>query len=117
MSIGQAIARRNQENREDHLKILVPGYGEDGGDLVIFSTPVSARDLRRIQSKHKNFLQDMQIEGMVDLIILKALDQNGDKAFTLEDKQTLLDCEIGVVSEIAGKMFGTDGDLESIEKN
>ena len=117
MSLGQAIARRNQENREDRLKILVPGYGEDGGDLVIFSTPVSARDLRKIQSKHKNFLQDMQIEGMVDLIILKALDQNGDRAFTLEDKQTLMDCEIAIISDISSKMFGSDSDLDSIEKN
>ena len=69
MSLGKKIAER----REKQARVInVPEWGEDGAPLQIYVYPVTAGDLHKIQKKHRNFLNDMTIDDMVDLIILKA---------------------------------------------
>ena len=114
MSLGKMInERRNRQRRI----IEVHEWGEDDAPLLIYSSAITAGDLKNIQRKHKNFLNDMTIDGMVDLIILKAEDSEGKKLFTLEDKVYLMAEDLMVISGIAGQMFGDIDTIEDAEKN
>jgi hypothetical protein len=114
MSLGaQIAARRNTQRRI----IDVPEWGEDDVPLRLYCGPITAGDIDRLQRKHKNFLNDMTIAGMVDLIIHKAEMEDGAKAFTLEDKPHLMRETVAVISEVAGQMFGETVDVEQAEKN
>ena len=98
MSLGERIAARRQKQAR---VIDVPEWGEDGAPLQIHVYPITAGDLHKIQKKHKNFLNDMTIDGMVDLIVLKAGDADGNRLFTLADKTHLMDEPLPVISSIA----------------
>lgn len=114
MSLGSRIAaRRQQETRV----IDVPEWGEDGAPLQIYVYPLTAGDLNKIQKKHKNFLNDMTIDGMVDLIILKAGDADNNRLFTVADKTHLMDEPVTLISSIAAEMFGDLESVEDAEKN
>jgi len=114
MSLGKVISeRRNRQRRV----IEVSDWGEDDKPLLIYSSAITAGDLKNIQRKHKNFLNDMTIDGMVDLIIMKAQDVDGNKLFTLEDKVYLMGEELMIISNIAGQMFGDIDTIEDAEKN
>jgi len=114
MSLGKQIAaRRNKQRRT----IEASGWGEDDAPLVIYAGPITAGDINKLQRKHKNFLNDMTIDGMVDLIIMKAEDVDGTRLFTLEDKVYLMAEEVSIIADIAGKMFGDNDSIEEAEKN
>ena len=113
MSLAQQIAaKRNAERRV----IEVPEWGDDA-PLMLYCGPITAGDMEKLQRKHKDFLNNMTIAGMVDLIILKAELKDGEKAFTLEDKRTLMGEPVNVIAEIAAKMFGDMATIEEQEKN
>lgn len=114
MSLGQKIAARRQKQAR---VIDVPEWGEDGAPLQIHVYPITAGDWNKIQKKHKNFLNDMQIDGMVDLIILKAGDADGNRLFTLADKTHLMDEPLPLISSIAAEMFADIEGIEVAEKN
>lgn len=114
MSLGKQISdRRNKQRRV----IEVPEWGEDDAPLIIYAGPITAGDINKIQRKHKNFLNDMSIDGMVDMIIMKSEDADGKRLFTLEDKVYLMAEQVSVIAEIAGKMFGDNDSIEEAEKN
>lgn len=114
MSLGKMIAeKRNRQRRV----IEVSEWGEDDKPLLVYSSAITAGDLKNIQRKHKNFLNDMTIDGMVDLIIMKAQDVDGNKLFTLEDKVYLMGEEMTLIANIAGQMFGDIETIEDAEKN
>jgi len=114
MSLGKKISERRNKQRRT---IDVPEWGEDGQPLRIYAYPITAGDLKNIQRKHKNFLNEQTIDGMVDLIILKAGDADDNRLFTLEDKVYLMAEEIGVIAAIFAKMFGEIDTVEQAEKN
>ena len=65
---------------------------------------------------YKGINQD-DISVLVDLIISKAEDEEGNKIFTIEDKQPLLrTAEFSVLSRIAGGMMESL-DPDGLEKN
>lgn len=114
MSLGKMIAeKRNRQRRV----IEVSEWGEDDKPLLVYSSAITAGDLKNIQRKHKNFLSEMTIDGMVDLIIMKAQDVDGNKLFTLEDKVYLMGEDLIVISNIASHMFGDIDTIEDAEKN
>ena len=114
MSLGKRIAERRQKQAR---VIDVPEWGEDGVPLQIYVYPITAGDLNKIQKKHKNFLNETTMDGMIDLIILKACDADGNRLFTLEDKVHLMNENVEVISPIAAKMFGDIETVEDAEKN
>lgn len=112
MSIAQRIAARTSQKRH----IEVPQWGEPGSPEKVYFGPLLAGELNRIQRKHPNFLQSASFEAMVDLIILKAENGQGEKLFTLEDKPVLMREEVAVISTVAAElMAGTS--VEDAEKN
>lgn len=112
MSIAERIKARTSQKRH----IDVEEWGENGTPERVFYGPLLAGELNRIQRKHPTFLQSASFEGMVDLIILKAENGQGEKMFTLEDKPILMREEVSVISTVAAEfMSGTS--VEQAEKN
>ena len=114
MGLGEQIAARRALQRK---QIEVVEWGEDGNALIIYCGPITAGDIDKLQRKHKDFLNNMTISGMIDLIINKAEDADGKRLFTLEDKMYLMKESVTLISDIAGKMFGDVDTVEDAEKN
>ena len=114
MSLGAQIAARRKEQRR---VIEVQQWAEDDAPMLLYVGAITAGDIDKLQRKHKNFLNDMTIAGMVDLIIMKAEVEDGSRAFTLEDKAILMREPVALISDIAGQMFGDVVDIEEAEKN
>ena len=114
MGIGARIAANRQSSRR---KVLIAEWGEDGKPLEIFAGVLTCHDVSRLQNKHKDFLSNMSVEAMVDLIILKAENEAGERLFTLEDKPVLMREPVLLVTRIAGEVFGSVLSVEDAEKN
>jgi hypothetical protein len=114
MGLGEQIAARRALQRK---QIEVVEWGEDDNALIIYCSPITAGDIDKLQRKHKDFLNNMTITGMIDLIIAKAEDGDGKRLFTLEDKMYLMKESVTLISDIAGKMFGDVDTIEDAEKN
>lgn len=109
MSLGKRLAAKRQQRRN---RIEVAEWGDDGAPLVLFASFLNCGDVDRLQRKHPNFINSPSIASMVDLLIMKAEDQDGEKLFTLEDKPFLMREPVSLISAIAGQMFST---IESVE--
>lgn len=96
--------------------IEVDEWGDNGVPLTIYFTEVTARDVDKIQRKHKDFLSNPTVVGMVDVIINKAEDEQGEKLFTLEDKPVLLGEPLGLIGEVFAVAFSSLS-IEEQEKN
>ena len=67
-------------------RIEVPEWkDEDGNPTVLYSEPMTLDERRKLEK----FASDSQ-EYLVRLIITKALDEQGNKAFKIEDKPILM---------------------------
>jgi hypothetical protein len=82
----------------------------------VYYGPLLAGELNRIQRKHPNFLGSASFDAMVDLIVLKAENGQGEKLFTLEDKAVLMREEVSVISTVAAAFMSGDS-VEEQEKN
>ena len=86
-----------------------------GKDAVIYATPLTARDITRITKRHKDFQSNPSIEAMVDLLIWKAEDVDGEKVFTVEDKPMLVRRPLPEITAAVAIIEGVD--TEEVEKN
>lgn len=114
MSIAKRIAAKRADQTREVVE--VPEWGEGDVPLRLYFTPVTARDIEKIQRKHPNFLTNATMGAMVDMLIIKCEDENGEPAFTLEDKPILMGEPIGVIATVFGKAFNAS-DVEEHEKN
>jgi hypothetical protein len=106
--------RRTVEARE----VLVPAWGDESGAFKLYCRSITCYDLDVLQKKHPNFLQNTTIGAMVDLIVMKAIDESGQKIFNSgEDRMDLMGEETSVISEIANQMFSDIESVEAHEKN
>tara|TARA_B110000259_G_scaffold146427_1_gene165073 strand:+ start:169 stop:516 length:348 start_codon:yes stop_codon:yes gene_type:complete len=106
--------RRTVEARE----VLVPAWGDESGAFKLYCRSITCYDLDVLQKKHPNFLQNTTIGAMVDLIVMKAIDESGQKIFnSSEDRMDLMGEETSVISEIANQMFSDIESVEAHEKN
>lgn len=67
-------------------KIEVSEWGEEGKPLIIYCQPFTLAEKRNLFKGAKN--DDLGV--LVDAIVLKAKDADGNKIFKLDDKQVLL---------------------------
>ena len=86
-------------------------------DETIYATPLSCGDTAKMQGKHPEFPFKLTSDAMVDLLLLKCLDAQGDKVFTLEDKPILLRQDMGSISTVVGMILGVTYTVEDAEKN
>tara|TARA_R100001510_G_scaffold21469_1_gene18795 strand:+ start:4056 stop:4400 length:345 start_codon:yes stop_codon:yes gene_type:complete len=114
MSLAKEIASRTVKERK---VIEIEGWGENGDPLVLYSKPLTARDIIDLQNKYKNFLNEMTLEGVIDLIIRKLETEDGEKAFSVADKPIIRGFEPIKLSNIGASIIGEVTSVEEAEKN
>ncbi len=111
---GEQIRAKASSQRS---RTEVPEWGDDDAPLVLYATELLCGEFNRLQKKHPDFLNKQTVEGLVDLILMKAQDADGEKVFDLEDKAILMRQPVSVVSQVASALMGAVDDVEELEKN
>lgn len=111
---------------QDKFCIEVAELGVDGEPLHIYFTKMTVREDERIRKQHPNFYKTISdgdiptFSSLLDLIMLKAKDQEGKKIFDEGDRQVFLGMDVAFVTQIAGdmlqKLFAEDVSIGSSEK-
>jgi hypothetical protein len=92
-------------------KIEVAEWGEEGQPLVIYCSPFTLAEKRNLFKGAKN--DDLGV--LVDAIMLKARDKDGNKVFKLDDKQILLNnADPEIIARVATDILNTN--YEEAEK-
>jgi hypothetical protein len=91
----------------------VPEWGTEGKPLVIYSKPLTLYESKKLY----RMSNDNDLEVMVYAIITKALDADGEKIFSLADKENLMNrADVTVVANVAGKILGAMSPSQAEEK-
>lgn len=110
------ILERVKAHRESlgRKQIEVPEWADEtGGSTILFCSPITLAEMR----KWYKGISGEDISVLVDVIITKAENAEGDRVFTLEDKQPLLrTAEFSVLSRVATEMLDHE-DVDDLEKN
>ena len=94
-------------------KIEVAEWGEEGKPLIIYCSPFTLGEKRNLFKGAKN--DDLGV--LVDAIVLKAKDSEGNKIFKLDDKLTLLNnADANVITSLATQMLSGNSYEESEKK-
>jgi hypothetical protein len=94
-------------------KFEVAEWGEEGKPLVIYNKPFTLAEKRNLFKNAKN--DDLAV--LVDAIVLKALDAEGNKIFKLDDKKTLLNnADPDVIATVATQMLNSTTPEEAEKK-
>ena len=92
--------------------IEVAEWGEEGKPLVIYCKPFTLAEKRNL---FKGAKQD-DLGVLVDAIVLKARDGEGNKIFKLDDKKILLNnADTDIIARVATEMLNSM-DIEEAEK-
>jgi hypothetical protein len=106
-------AKRHAESLGRKVTEVPEWADDDGNPTVLYSKPITLFEMRKWWAG----MQKDDITVFVDLIIAKAEDVDGEKVFTIEDKQPLLrTAEFSVLARVAGEMVDHD-EADVIEKN
>jgi hypothetical protein len=113
MGIREKLEQRAQLRKDDLRSVYVEALEES-----IWYLPMSVGEIAKVQRKYPTFLKgnEAEIEALIELIVIKAKDENGEKLFKLSDKALLRQEGMLVISEIAGAMMGADT-IEDAEGN
>ena len=95
--------------------IEVPEWkDEDNKPTVIYWNPITLSEKNKLFKKSDN-MSDVSI--LADIVLMKALDKNGNKVFTLEDKIPLMHkVDSDVLSKISSAMVQAINP-EEVKKN
>lgn len=91
--------------------IEVPEWGEGDQAMKIFCEPITLFDMKKFMKLAK----DDEVEMLVYVLIYKALDENGEKIFTIEHKNKLLNnVDSSVLVRVATEVMGniSQGDMQ-----
>lgn len=83
----------------------------------LFASPITASDLQHVLKKHPNLLNGTDLGGMVEVIIRKVEDEQGEKVFTLEHKAKLMRLPVAELTELFNGAFSGFESPEDAEKN
>jgi hypothetical protein len=85
-------------------KIEVKEWGTDGEPLEIFTKPLTLQESKKLYK----MANGGDLEVMVYAIITKSLDADGNKLFTLADKESLMTkADVEVLSNVASEILGS----------
>ena len=111
--LGEKIRAKQSTER---TRIEVAEWGDDE-PLVLYAGELLCGEFNKLQRKHPDFLNNQTIEALVDLIIMKAETDQGDKAFDVGDKPILMRQPLAVVTGVASSLMGNLDTIEDAEKN
>lgn len=101
---------------KERLSVSPVSFFVEEWDETIYVLPLSCGEMSKLQNKHSNFINNLTGDAMVDLILMKAMNKDGEKLFGLEDKPYLLRESMTVISSVAVKILGAQVS-EDYEKN
>lgn len=79
----------------------VPEWVEDGKPCVIYHTAFTVAEKKKLYK----FAKEDDLEFLVRVVILKALDKNGEKLFDVGDKVTLMNrVSSDIIERVAGQL-------------
>ena len=85
-------------------KIEVKEWGTEEQPLEIFTNPLTLQESKRLYK----MANGGDLEVMVYAIITKSLDAEGNKLFTLADKDSLMNkADVEVLSNVASEILGS----------
>jgi hypothetical protein len=119
MSMSERL-QAMQSNREK-FRLTLPGLGENQTDLVCFFTKLTVREDEKLRKKNKDFYKALtdgdipSFSAMVDLIIIKAIDDEGKPVFNQGDQMFLNGMDVGYITGVATAMMEKLFDVPSIE--
>lgn len=94
--------------------IEVAEWGDENGPMMIYVEPFTLKDKAKLQAVTK--ISGSEIDALVELVVMKALDKNGDKLFTIDDKHALRNAvDSRVLERISTEIMRVD--FGSLEKN
>lgn len=94
--------------------IEVAEWGDENGPLVIYVEPFTLKDKAKLQAVTK--VTGSEIDALVELVVMKSLDKNGEKLFTIEDKHALRNAvDSRILEKISSEIMRVD--FEALEKN
>ena len=110
-----------QQDREK-FPVTLPGLGEgEDKDLNCFFTKLTVREDEKLRKNHKNFYKDLSdgdipsFTAMVDLLVIKLIDDEGNKIFQEQDKMFLNGLDVGYITAISTIMLAKLFDIPSVE--
>jgi hypothetical protein len=91
--------------KQEIKRIEVPEWGDDNGNpAIIMCEPFTLADRKALLK----YAQDDDMEFLVRLVIMKALDDVGNKIFDLSDKPTLMNkVDPSVILRLANEISAT----------
>lgn len=66
--------------------VEVPEWGEDGKPLVVYFRPMTLAEKQKLMTIGE---REGYVARLADALVMKAMDAQGKKLFTIEDKQAL----------------------------
>ena len=105
---------KNHFNNQPIREISVHEWAdEDGNPFVFFCKPFTLQDQGKLQFAIKN---QSEADALAEVLVLKALDEEGNKLFAIGDKIDLRNnVDAGVLAKVANKIMGNN--IEELEKN
>jgi len=85
-------------------------------DVTVYAAPVQVRELAKWMRKYPDYPRITSPEMMVDVVIDKACDKDGNRLFTLENKMDLMAEPPGRIATIWAEIFNPTT-VEDHEKN
>lgn len=95
------------EKLENAIKSDLMEIQVEAWDETFYVYPINAKEMITLQKKFPDFLTNSSLEAGVELIMMKALKKDGEKAFTLEHKPLLLRQHFSVILQFYAALIGT----------
>ena len=110
----RAIDRvKGHYKRAKNQIIEVPEWGEEGEPFKLYYDPMTPSQRARVSDDHES----LNAEAFVEVLVMKAQDEQGEKLFDADDKHKLLtEADGAIIGRIAVLMLGPC-DARAIEKN
>jgi hypothetical protein len=110
-----AIQRAKTHYQSQPIReIQVPEWADDDGNpFVFYVKPFTLQDQGRLQFAIRD---QSEADALAEVLILKALDEDGQKVFAIGDKIDLRqNVDAKVLARVAGQIIGASA--EELEKN
>ena len=97
-----------RERQEERFEAVVPEWGDGDEPLVLYATPMTMAERRKIQNINRTASGRIDTFGVTcDIVITKAEDVHGKKVFTRKDKPWFLNkIDPKVTARVADELLG-----------
>ncbi len=110
-----AIDRAKAHFKSLQVKTIeVPEWGDENGPLTIYVEPFTLKDKSKLQAVTR--LGNSEADTLVELLVMKCLDKDGGKIFTIEDKPVLRNMvDASILERVSTEIMRVD--FKELEKN